>query len=108
MSNLHCGGDNMDAEYEHPVFHAFVDEIKSFEKSLPQDQEVGLVYSGFTFSLDMVSITKGGILSLSGHCADGQAIRLCFREPSLQLLIMIGLPRQAKDKPRRPLGFLGN
>lgn len=86
-------------------------QIKAFAETLPEDKQAAIVLGENVIAIsEVISLENLGLIVLQGFCRDvssplynGAPFRT-VREPVLQGLTLIGVPRRGAE-PRQPIGF---
>lgn len=82
--------------------------INEFDASLDNAHEVGVRLVSFgqavVFRLDDLGYWNPSLISFQGHTDDGQPVELIQHVSQISILLM-RLPRENRDEPKKPIGF---
>ena len=100
-----------DISFANKLSREIATQVKEFEKSLPQDEQVGIVLNGNLIVVKgITAIFTFGLIVIQGVCKTacppltaGALVRFVL-EPTLPGLTLTSVPRTDKDT-RTPIGF---
>ncbi len=100
-----------DISFSNGLARAIAAQVKTFEKTLPQDEQVGIVYGGNVIAVQgITALLEFGFIAIQGLCKTacpplvaGAPVRVVL-EPTLQGLTLTSVPRTGREL-RPPIGF---
>lgn len=101
----------IDVSFANCLARAWAEQVKSFEKTLPQNEQVGIVIDGNVIAVQgITALLDFGLIALQGRCkiacpplVAGSLVRVVIA-PTLQGLTLTNVPRMEQE-PRLPIGF---
>lgn len=97
-----------EANYASEFHKRLVDWIRRFDDTLDQNHEVGVRLVSFgqsvTFHLEDLGFWNPSLISFKGHTEEGAPVELIQHVSQISVLL-VRLPREDPNRPKRPIGF---